>query len=100
MLFFNMHRALLLLKKIPKGKVVSYKELARKCNTSPRAIGRIMANNMDPLGCPCYKVVGNNGKLVGYSGKGGIKGKIKLLKQDGIEIRNDKIDKKYFYSFT
>ena len=94
-----MHRALLLLKKIPRGKVVSYSELARKCRTSPRAIGRIMANNSDPIGCPCYKVVKNNGNLGGYSGKNGIKGKIKLLQKDGIEIKNGKINKLYFYKF-
>ena len=95
-----MHRALLLLKKVPKGKVTTYKELARKCRTSPRAIGRVMANNEDPVGCPCYKVIGSNGKLVGYSGSGGIKGKIQLLKKDGIEIKNGKISKIYFYKFT
>ena len=43
-----MHKAILLLRKIPKGKVVTYKEMARVCKTSPRAIGRIMANNSDP----------------------------------------------------
>ena len=43
-----MHKAILLLRKIPKGKVVTYKEMASVCKTSPRAIGRIMANNSDP----------------------------------------------------
>ena len=95
-----MHRALLLLKKIPKGKVTTYKLLAEKCNTSPRAIGKIMANNQDPIGCPCYKVVKSSGEIGGYSGKNGIKGKIKLLEKDGIKIINGKIDKKYFYKFT
>lgn len=94
-----MHKALSILKQIPKGKVVSYKELARVCKTSPRAIGRIMKYNPNPENRPCYKVVGVDGKLVGYTGKGGIEAKIKLLQKDGIEIVNDKIDKKYFYKF-
>lgn len=94
-----MHKALLLLKKIPKGKVVSYKELAIKCKTSPRAIGRIMKYNPNLEECPCYKVIGSNGKLVGYSGKGGLKTKIKLLEKDGIKIVNGKVDRKHFYRF-
>ena len=94
-----MHKALLMLKKIPRGKVTTYKELARVTRTSPRAIGMIMKTNPDPKGCPCYKVIGSNGKLVGYSGKGGIKTKIKLLKKDGIKIVDGKIQKKYFYRF-
>ena len=95
-----MHKALLLLKKVPKGKVVSYGNLARICKTSPRAIGRIMKYNPNPVNCPCYKVVGSDGKLVGYTGKGGLRAKRKLLEKDGIKILNDKIDKKYFYYFT
>lgn len=94
-----MHTAILLLKKIPKGKVVSYTELARVCNTSPRAIGRIMAKNPDPLNYPCYKVVSSRGELCGYSGGGGLKGKQALLKKEGICFINGKIDKKYFYKF-
>ncbi len=92
-----MHKAILLLKKIPKEKVTTYKELARACGTSPRAIGRIMANNKDPINYPCYKVVASNGELHGYSGNGGISAKKKLLEKDGIKIINGKVDKKYFY---
>jgi len=94
-----MRQALLLLKSIPKGKVVSYGELARVCKTSPRAIGRIMKYNKDPASCPCYKVVGSDGKLVGYSGKGGLKTKRKLLERDGIKFVNGKVDKRHFYEF-
>lgn len=88
-----------MLRKIPRGKVVTYKEMARVCKTSPRAIGRIMAGNHDPVGYPCYKVVALNGELCGYSGHGGLAGKKKLLKKDGVEVKNGKIDKKFFYTF-
>ncbi len=94
-----MHKALLLLKKIPAGKVVSYGELAIICGTSPRAIGVVMKTNPVPDECPCYKVVGSTGRLVGYSGKGGLKAKTELLRNDGIEIVNGRVDKKYFYKF-
>lgn len=96
---FSMHKVLLLLKKIPKGKVVSYGGLARICKTSPRAIGMIMKTNPYPEEYPCYKVVSSSGELVGYSGKGGLKTKRKLLEKDGIKFVNDKIEKKYFYEF-
>ena len=89
----------MMLRKIPKGKVVTYKEMARICDTSPRAIGRIMAANSDPVGFPCYRVVASNGELCGYSGHGGLLGKKKLLEKDGIEVKNGKVDKKCFYSF-
>lgn len=95
-----MHKALLLLKKIPRGKVVSYSELARVCKTSPLAIGRVMKYNKDPVNCPCYKVVDYKGKLVGYSGDGGLQTKRKLLEKDGIKVIKGKIDKKYFYYFN
>ena len=95
----NPHPALLLLKKIPKGKVTTYKALAEACNNSPRAIGRIMKYNKDPIGCPCYKVIRSSGELGGYSGKGGLKTKVKLLEKDGIKIKNGRVEKKYFWYF-
>ena len=73
-----MHKAILLLKKIPKGKVATYKELARVCRTSPRAVGRVMAGNEHPKEYPCYKVVASNGELTGYSAPGGLRTKQKL----------------------
>jgi len=86
-----MHKALLLLKKIPSGKVVSYKELARVCGTSPRAIGRVMAHNQNPKEYPCYKVVASSGELGGYSGQGGLQTKRTLLERDGISLENGKV---------
>lgn len=94
-----MHQALLLLKKIPKGKVVSYKELARVCGTSPRAIGRIMAKNDDPMHFPCYKVVSSKGKPCGYSAKGGLKRKREFLEKEGVILSDGKVDKECFYTF-
>ena len=94
-----MHKAILLLKKIPKGKVATYKEMARVCKTSPRAIGKIMAGNDHPKEYPCYKVVASNGKLTGYSAPGGLTIKRKLLKKDGINLKKGKVSSCYFYTF-
>ncbi len=92
------HKALLLLRKVPKGRVVSYGELARACGTSPRAIGMIMKNNKDPVRYPCYKVIKSDGSVGGY--RKGISKKIALLRKDGIKKKNDRIDKRYLYRFS
>ncbi len=73
--------------------------MARVCNTSPRAIGRIMASNKDPLHFPCYKVVSVKGELYGYSARGGLKTKKKLLEKDGIVLVYSKVPAKYFWKF-
>lgn len=89
------HKAILLLRKIPKGKVTTYGELARACSSSPRAIGQIMRRNERPDMYPCYKVVASDGCVGGYAGciKGAkIEKKIRLLKRDGIKVANGKID--------
>ena len=89
-----------LLKKVPSGKVVTYKEIARKLGTkSYRAVGNAMHRNMDLINVHCYKVVKSNGEVGGYSK--GVEKKIQLLRKDGIEIKNGKVDlKKYRYRFS
>ena len=93
-----MEKVYSLLKKIPKGKVTTYRELARASGLHPRAIGVLMRKNKDPENIPCYKVVRSDGRLGGYSG--GLKRKIELLRKDGIEVKNHRVDlKKHLYRF-
>ena len=67
------------LQNIPYGQPTSYKEIAQKINKPKayRAVG--MANNKNPLPIiiPCHRVIGSNGKLIGYAG--GLKLKNYLL---------------------
>ena len=67
------------LQNIPYGQTTSYKEIAQKINKPKayRAVG--MANNKNPLPIiiPCHRVIGSNGKLIGYAG--GLKLKNYLL---------------------
>lgn len=88
-----------LLKKVPKGKVITYKSIAKKLKTRAyRSVGNALNKNENPIKIPCYRVINSNGKLGGYSK--GLKTKIKLLKKEGIEIKNNKIDlKKYGWFF-
>ena len=90
-----------LLKRIPKGKVTTYLELAKFAGFHPRTIGILMKKNKDPLRNPCYKVVRSDGSVGGYSAKGGIKTKIRLLQKDGIRIEKRKINLNvYLYRFS
>lgn len=72
--------------KIPRGKTITYKELATKIGRplAVRAVGNAVGSNPHPIIIPCHRVVKTDGSLGGYSGKGGIKTKIKLLKSEGI----------------
>ena len=67
------------LKTLKKGEITTYKKLAKKFNSHPRAIGKILASNKDKS-VPCYKVLRTDGKLGGYNGLLG-KSKGELLKK-------------------
>lgn len=90
----------MLLKRIPNGKVTTYGELAKATRLHPRTVGMLMKKNERPDEFPCYKVVRSDGSIGGYSGKKGIKTKIRLLEKDGISVKKGKIDiKKHLYRF-
>ncbi|MEK6881444.1 MAG: MGMT family protein [Nanoarchaeota archaeon] len=55
------------LKKLPKRKTTTYKFLAQRFNSHPRAVAKILATNQDKE-VPCYKVIRSDGKLGGYNG--------------------------------
>tara|TARA_Y100000590_G_scaffold465454_1_gene637819 strand:- start:1015 stop:1464 length:450 start_codon:yes stop_codon:yes gene_type:complete len=65
--------------KIKYGKTKTYGEIAKKFKLSPRHVGKICGQNKLLLMIPCHRVVCSNGSMGGYSGKGGIKLKKKLL---------------------
>ena len=76
------------LKKIPKGEVRTYKEIAvaiGKPNSS-RAVANACGKNPKPIEIPCHRVIRSDGSLGGYSGKGGVSTKCKLLKREGISL--------------
>ena len=71
--------------KIPRGEERTYKELAIQINRpkSARAVANACGKNPYPVKIPCHRVIRSDGKLGGYSGKGGTKTKKKLLKNEG-----------------
>lgn len=83
---------------VPKGKVTTYKELAERINSGAyRAVGTCMNKNMYAPAVPCHRVISTNGCLGGFAT--GLNNKIKLLKEEGVNIDGAKIDEKYFYKY-
>lgn len=85
------------LKTVPKGKITTYKEIAKALNSKAyRAVGTAMNKNPYAPKVPCHRVINSNGKVGKFAS--GIKNKIKLLKSEGVEIKNNKIDlNKYLF---
>jgi len=83
-------RVLEIVKKISKGKTMSYKELAKLagCPRAWRAVGNVLSKNKDPK-IPCHRVIRSDGKVGGYNQ--GIEKKIALLKKEGLKIKNEKV---------
>ena len=76
------------LKKIPRGKVKTYSEVAKSIGKplAVRAVANAIGKNPLAPQIPCHRVIRSDGSLGGYSGKGGIKTKRLLLKKEGITL--------------
>lgn len=90
------------LKKVPPGKVTTYKILAEKLGTRAyRAVGTAMKNNPYAPVVPCHRVVCSDGKIGGFMGKTTgkeIEKKIEMLENEGAEVIDGKIDlNKYLF---
>ena len=76
------------LKSIPKGQTKTYKQVAIsiKCPKSARAVANACAKNPYAPKIPCHRVIRSDGTLGGYSGRGGIRQKLKLLRSEKVDI--------------
>ena len=87
--------------RVPRGKVVTYKEVAKELNSpnSFRAVGNALNKNKYLISIPCHRVVQSNGFVGGYVK--GVKQKIILLKKEGVIVSNKgNIDlNKFLYKF-
>jgi methylated-DNA-protein-cysteine methyltransferase related protein len=81
-------------KEIPKGKVVTYGQLAALAGSrgAARAVGMCMRTNPNAPSTPCHRVVSSDGSLRGYSAKGGLKTKKEMLLNEGVFFKNEKVD--------
>ncbi len=71
-----------IVKKIPKGKTLTYKEVAKRAGSpnASRAVGSILKTNYDPK-IPCHRVIRSDGKIGGYNRGGELK--MAKLKKEG-----------------
>lgn len=90
-------------KKIPKGRVATYGQVAALAGDKnmARAVGNALHRNPDPDTIPCYRVVNSKGELAGEFAFGGPGAQQRLLEADGIEVIDGKVDlKKYGMDMT
>lgn len=92
------------LREVPRGKVTTYKWLAEVAGSKGyQAIGQILKRNSDAPRTPCHRVVSSSGKIGGFwgemSGKR-IEEKIRMLEQEGVEVKKGVIDlEQYGFDF-
>jgi O-6-methylguanine DNA methyltransferase len=83
------------MRRIPRGRVTTYGELARALHTKAyRAVGGACRHNPYAPEVPCHRVVANGGEIGGFGGqtKGkNIKQKIALLRKEGVRVQDGRV---------
>ena len=92
-----------LVSQIPKGKVSTYKQVAKALGDSKisRTVGQMLSDNKNLKEIPCYRVIKSDGSVGGY--RGGKPEKIRKLEKDGFIIKDEKIinfDRHLFTNFS
>ena len=81
-------------KKIPKGHVATYGQVAALAGDKnmARAVGNALHRNLDPEHIPCFRVVNAKGELAGGFAFGGAEVQARLLRADGVEVEKNRVD--------
>ena len=84
-------KAYKIVRKIPKGRTMTYKEVAKLAGNSLafRAVGNALNKNLNLKTIPCHRVVRSDGTIGGY--RYGTNKKISLLKKEGVMIKNKRV---------
>ncbi|MEK7174621.1 MAG: MGMT family protein [Patescibacteria group bacterium] len=79
-------------RRVPRGKVATYKDIARAIGapSAARAVGNALNKNPDTRRTPCHRVVRSDGSAGGYAS--GAKKKIARLRSEGVRIINEHVD--------
>jgi O-6-methylguanine DNA methyltransferase len=94
-----------LCRKIPRGRITTYGEIAKALGKprASRAVGQALKRNPRPIETPCHRVVHSDGTLGGYGGPGRERTEKKkaLLEREGVSIKKDRIRiRNYLYRFS
>ncbi len=81
------------LRRVPRGRVTTYADLAAAAGSpkAVRAVGSAMKHNPNAPRVPYHRVVLSDGRTGNYSGTGGVKGKTRLLKKEGVRVKNRRV---------
>ena len=76
------------IKKIPKGRTTSYKQIAIAIGhpKAARAVANACGKNPNPIIIPCHRVIASDGTIGGYSAEGGVNTKRALLAKEGVYL--------------
>ena len=90
-LFMMKEKVYEFVKTIPKGKVVTYGQIAMHLGNKnlARVVGNILHNNPDPKNVPCHRVVNCNGRLAASYAFGGSEAQRALLASEGVVFKNN-----------
>ena len=83
-------KVLKIVAKIPKGKVLAYKEVAKRAGRPKayRLVGNILNKNYDPR-IPCHRVIRSDGKIGGYNR--GVRDKFRLLEMEARQCGRQRV---------
>lgn len=87
------NRVYAIVSKIPKGQTMTYGEISKILKSSPRAVGQALKRNPYAPRLPCHRVIKTDGAIGGYSGIVNSTKKILMLKKEGVQITDHKINK-------
>ena len=81
-------------KKIPKGCVATYAQVAEAAGDKKmaRAVGNALHKNPDPSSIPCHRVVNAKGELAGNYAFGGAWKQAEILESEGVEVIDGRVD--------
>jgi methylated-DNA-[protein]-cysteine S-methyltransferase len=80
--------------RVPVGRVTTYGAIAKKMGRpkASRAVGAALRANPTPIVVPCHRVVKGDGGLAGYGGAKGVGRKAKLLRKEGVVVKDGRVD--------
>ncbi len=87
--FYN--RVYKAVRKIPKGKVATYGQIAALCGApkASRVVGSALHRNPEPVVIPCHRVVNRFGGLAPAFAFGGKQVQKELLEAEGVKVSNE-----------